>query len=323
MVKKKSNSFDLQDALQLVSEQLMKKMDQLLPHPDGLSCNVISLKDRNLISERAPIGGEGKVMEAMRYSALSSGKRLRPFLTVSCANLFGVSLESSLHAAAAMEFVHTYSLIHDDLPAMDDDDMRRGKPSCHIAYGEAAAILAGDALQALAFQLLADRDVHPDPNVRCELIWAVAKAAGCRGMVGGQMLDLESENKELSVDEIIRLQRLKTGEMFAISCEAGAILGKAPPPLRNALTRYAHDIGLAFQITDDLLDAEGTREEVGKNVKKDSKRGKASLVATLGIERSREQANILARQAVAHIQPFDKKAETLRALAEFVVTRRS
>ena len=315
---------DLQKELVDVSDALNDTMESLLPHPDGRRSNVISFADRHMEEQATNRSGEARVMEAMRYSALSGGKRLRPFLTVSCASLFGVSREASLYTAAAIEFLHTYSLIHDDLPAMDDDDLRRGKPSCHKEFDEATAILAGDALQALAFELLADRDVHNDPSVRCELIRSIARAAGCRGMVGGQMLDLEAENSELSVDEIIRLQRLKTGEMFAISCEAGAILGKSSSKLRNALHRYAHDIGLAFQITDDLLDAEGTREETGKEVGKDADAGKATLVEALGIERAREQAQILARQAVAHLEVFDKKKATnLITLAEFVVSRRS
>ncbi len=319
----KDTGFDLQGALVEVSEQLNEVMERLLPDPHGRSSTVISLTGQSAVEESSAVGGEAKVMEAMRYSALSGGKRLRPFLTVTCASLFGVSRETSLYAAAAMEFIHTYSLIHDDLPAMDDDALRRGKPSCHIQFGEAAAILAGDALQALAFQVLADPGVHPDPSVRCELIRSLARAAGWRGLCGGQMLDLEAENKELSVDEIIRLQRLKTGEMFAISCEAGAILGKAPEPQRKALTRYAHDMGLSFQITDDLLDAEGTREEAGKEVGKDKKRGKATLVGSMGVERARAQAQILARQAVSHLAGFDKKADVLRQLAEYVITRRS
>lgn len=319
----KDSAFDLQGALAETSDQLNAVMERLLPDPDARSSTVISLSGGNAVSESATVGGESKVMEAMRYSALSGGKRLRPFLTVTCASLFGVGRETSLYAAAAMEFIHTYSLIHDDLPAMDDDALRRGKPSCHIRFGEAAAILAGDALQAMAFQVLADPGVHPDPAVRCELIRSVARAAGWRGLCGGQMLDLEAENAELSVDEIIRLQRLKTGEMFAIACEAGAILGKAPESQRKALSRYAHDMGLSFQITDDLLDAEGTREEAGKAVRKDKKRGKATLVGSMGVDRAREQSRILARQAVSHISCFDKKADALRHLAEFVVTRRS
>lgn len=316
-------NFDLQKAIAEVADLLHETMDELLPRPDGETCRVISLASRSEEKEKTSVGGEGRVMEAMRYSALSGGKRLRPFLTVTCAGLFGVSREASLMAAAAMEFIHTYSLIHDDLPAMDDDPLRRGKPSCHIQFDEATAILAGDALQALAFEVLTDIDVHPDPSVRCELIRSVARAAGSKGMCGGQMLDLESEHKELTVDEIIRLQRLKTGEMFAISCEAGAILGKAPAAQRTALSRYAHDMGLAFQITDDLLDAEGTREEAGKEVRKDEDRGKATLVQAMGIERAREHSQILASQAISHLKAFDKRADTLRSLADYVVTRRS
>jgi farnesyl diphosphate synthase len=314
---------EMMDALGEVSIELEQVMDEILPQPQGFSGNVVTLAGRNLKSESTSVGGEAVVMEAMRYSALGGGKRLRPFLTVTCAGLLGVSQSSALIAASAIEFIHTYSLVHDDLPAMDDDDLRRGKPSCHVKYGEAVAILAGDALQALAFQILASDEVHPDPAVCCDLVRTIARAAGANGLVGGQILDLLAEKKQLSIDEIIRLQRLKTGEMFAVSCEAGAILGKAPLMLRNSLRRYAHDLGLAFQITDDLLDAEGTREEAGKEVRKDETRGKATLVQALGIERAREQATILAKQAAAHLEVFDhKKARHLHALADFVVSRR-
>jgi farnesyl diphosphate synthase len=314
---------EMQEALNEVSLDLEKVMDDILPQPAGFSSNVITISDRNLVSQTSSVGGEAVVMEAMRYSALGGGKRLRPFLTVTCAGLFGVSISSALTAAAAIEFIHTYSLVHDDLPAMDDDDLRRGKPSCHVKFGEAVAILAGDALQALAFQILASNEIHSDPAVCCELVRTIAKAAGANGLVGGQVLDLASEKKQLSIDEIIRLQRLKTGEMFAVSCESGAIIGKAPAMLRGALRRYAHDLGLAFQITDDLLDAEGTREEAGKEVRKDNERGKATLVQAMGIERAREQAIILAKQASEHLEVFDyKKARHLHALAEFVVNRR-
>ena len=317
---------NLQRALQEVSEALEAKMDYLLPSDgeDGDGSNIIAFGAANshVQSASSPIGGEDTLIKAMRYSSLSGGKRLSPFLTVACANLFGVSREASLFTAAAIEFIHTYSLIHDDLPAMDNDAMRRGKPSCHIAFGEAAAILAGDALLTFSFQILSDARVHADPAVRCELIRTLAVASGYRGMVGGQMMDLEAEQKELSIDEIIRLQRLKTGELFAMSCEAGAILGKSARGLRSALRGYAHDIGLAFQITDDLLDAEGTRSEVGKEVKKDQQAGKATLVSVLGIERAREQARLLANQAIGHLEVFDKKADELRTLAEFVIARK-
>ena len=316
--------FDLQQSLAEISEALIEKMEQLLPDPNAHDSNVIALNSTCHTNATHSIShGEAKVVEAMRYSALSEGKRLRPFLTVACADLFGTSRFSSLHTAAAIEFVHTYSLIHDDLPAMDDDALRRGKPSCHIVFGEATALLAGDGLLTLAFQVLTDPDVHPDPAVRCELIRCLAFAAGHRGMIGGQMMDLEAHNMALSLDEIIRLQRLKTGELFAISCEFGALLGKAPRPLRNALCRYAHDLGLAFQITDDLLDAEGTREEVGKEVNKDKISGKATFISSMGIERAREQAQALAQQAIAYLNVFDHKAEPLRILADYVVSRRS
>lgn len=317
-------TMDLQRSLGEVSEKLDEVMDKLLPNPVAMHNKVISLHSRE--EDKEPCGapsGEGKVMEVMRYSALSGGKRLRPYLTVECAKLFGVSPDVALTTAAAIEFVHVYSLIHDDLPAMDNDDFRRGKPSAHKQFGEAAAILAGDALLTYAFEVLANPGVHPDANVRCELIRCIAAAAGARGMVGGQMMDLDSENQELSADEIIRLQRLKTGEMFAVSCEAGAILGKAPDALRSRLQRYAHDIGIAFQITDDLLDVEGTREETGKGVGKDKKKGKATLVSVMGIERARAHAKVLAEQAIAHLSAFDERATSLRTLASYVVTRRS
>jgi farnesyl diphosphate synthase len=295
-----------------------------LPSPFALSTKVISFNSRQEETEVAPApSGEAKVMEAMRYSALGGGKRLRPFLTVESAKLFGVNPDAAMMTAAAMEFVHVYSLIHDDLPAMDNDDFRRGKPSNHKQFGEAAAILAGDALLTYAFEVLANPKVHADANVRCELIRSVARAAGVRGMVGGQMMDLDAEHKELSVEEVIRLQRLKTGEMFAVSCEAGAILGKAPEQLRARLQRYAHDIGLAFQITDDLLDVEGTRTETGKGTQKDAAAGKATLVSALGVERAREQANTLASQALDHLSAFDERATALRELAKFVVTRKN
>jgi len=319
-----SMTANLQNALASVSEKLDAVMNDLLPSPFALSTKVISFNSRQEETEVAPApSGEAKVMEAMRYSALGGGKRLRPFLTVESAKLFGVNPDAAMMTAAAMEFVHVYSLIHDDLPAMDNDDFRRGKPSNHKQFGEAAAILAGDALLTYAFEVLANPKVHADANVRCELIRSVARAAGVRGMVGGQMMDLDAEHKELSVEEVIRLQRLKTGEMFAVSCEAGAILGKAPEQLRARLQRYAHDIGLAFQITDDLLDVEGTRTETGKGTQKDAAAGKATLVSALGVERAREQANTLAAQALDHLSAFDERATALRELAKFVVTRKN
>ena len=315
---------NLQDAIKTVSDALEERMGQMLRAPEAYAATVISMTPQAAANAGSGhVRGEEAVLEAMRYSALSGGKRLRPFLTVCSAGLFGVSMDSAIEAASAIEFIHTYSLIHDDLPSMDNDDLRRGKPTCHKAFGEAAAILAGDGLQAYAFQILASQKTHPDPNVRCELIAALAQAAGCWGMVGGQMMDMQAEHKQLSIDEIIRLQRLKTGELFAVSCEAGAILGKAPHMMRNLLRAYAHDMGLAFQITDDLLDAEGTRTKIGKAVRKDKASGKATLVAGMGIERARDHAKVLVDQAISHLSVFDKKADCLRKLARFVIERKA
>jgi len=315
---------NLQDALRKVSDSLSDRMAQLLGAPEHFGGTVIAMGSKSKAdADTATVRGEETVLDAMRYSALSGGKRLRPFLTVCSASLFGVGWDAAIETAAAIEFIHTYSLIHDDLPAMDNDDLRRGKPTCHKAFGEAAAILAGDGLLTYAFQVLASSKVHADPAVRCELIGALAAASGCWGMVGGQMMDLEAENKQLSLEEIIRLQRLKTGELFAVSCEAGAILGKSPGMMRNLLRAYAHDMGLAFQITDDLLDVEGTRTTVGKGVRKDKIAGKATLVSVLGVERAREHAQILIKQAISHLDVFDKKADNLRALAEFAISRKN
>lgn len=312
----------LQDAFSFVSERLEERMGQLLRVPQKDDVTVISMGAKPAtVQPSGHVRGEETVLEAMRYSTLGGGKRLRPFLTVCSAGLFGVSQESAIETACAIEFIHTYSLIHDDLPSMDNDDLRRGKPSCHKAYGEAAAILAGDGLQAYAFQILSNPKTHADPSVRCELISALAQAGGCWGMVGGQMMDMEAENKQLSIDEIIRLQRLKTGELFAVSCEAGAILGKAPGMMRNLLRAYAHDMGLAFQITDDLLDAEGTRTKMGKGVRKDKAKGKATLVSSMGIERARDHSQLLIKQAISHLDVFDRKADCLRQLARFVIER--
>ena len=268
-------------------------------------------------------GPEARVVEAMRYTALSGGKRIRPFLVTASSDLFNVDGPSALRAAAAIEMVHCYSLIHDDLPAMDDDDLRRGKAACHIKFDEATAILAGDALLTKAFEVLADDRTHGNSTVRVELIMALAKAAGDAGMVGGQMLDLVAEDHALNMPEITRLQRMKTGALIAVSCEAGAILGRASEKAQHALHAYAHDIGLAFQIADDLLDVEGDEKEVGKKTGKDATAGKATFVSLLGRQRAREQAELLADQAAAHLDLFEEKGELLRALAHFVVNRKA
>ena len=264
---------------------------------------------------------EQRLHEAMRYAALDGGKRLRPFLLMQSASLFGVSKRSALRTGAALELIHCYSLVHDDLPAMDDDDLRRGKPTVHKQFDEATAILAGDALLTLAFEVLSHDETHANAGVRCRLVSALAKAAGSHGMVGGQMIDLQAENKSLNIGQITRLQRLKTGELIAYACEGGAILGQASNTAHEALRGYAHDVGLAFQIADDLLDVEGRVEKVGKAVNKDEDAGKATFVSILGVERARSQANRLADQAIEHLAIFDEKADLLRRAARFVVER--
>jgi farnesyl diphosphate synthase len=272
---------------------------------------------------RVPSGLEARVYEAMRYSALAPGKRLRPLLVLASARLFGVDRRSALQVAAAIEMVHAYSLIHDDLPAMDDSDLRRGRPTCHKAFDDATAVLAGDGLLTMAFEALSHPDTHGDPAVRCELVAALAAAAGGAGMVGGQMIDLIAETQILDIGAITRLQRMKTGALIAYSCEAGAILAKAPLELRLALRGYAHDLGLAFQIADDLLDVEGSAEETGKPVGADAAAGKATFVSILGVKRARAQAELLINQAVAHLDLFEQRAELLRQVARFVIDRRT
>ena len=268
-------------------------------------------------------GAEARLMEAVRYATLSAGKRIRPFLVMNSAHLFNVSKESAVRVAAAVEMVHCYSLVHDDLPAMDDDELRRGQPTCHVRFGEAAAILAGDGLLTKAFGVLADEPTHSDPKVRGELVVEMSHAVGIEGMVGGQMLDLLAEKSSLGVNEITRLQRLKTGMLIDFACASGAILGKASKPARHALHAYAHDLGLAFQIADDLLDVEGDEKEVGKKTGKDASARKATFVSLLGRERARAQADMLADQAIEHLVLFEEKAEHLRELAKFVVSRRA
>ena len=272
---------------------------------------------------RVPPGLEARVYEAMRYSVLSPGKRLRPLLVLASSQLFGVARRSALQVAAAIEMVHAYSLIHDDLPAMDNSDLRRGRPTSHKQFDEATAILAGDGLLTMAFQVLADPDTHGDAAVRAGLVTAMAGAAGAAGMVGGQMIDLIAEKQPLDIGAITRLQRMKTGALIAFSCEAGAILAKAAAEVRLALRGYAHDLGLAFQIADDLLDVEGSSAETGKPVGADAAAGKATFVSILGIERARAQAELLVNQAVAHLELFEERAELLRQVARFVVNRRS
>jgi farnesyl diphosphate synthase len=268
-------------------------------------------------------GTEGRLLEAMRYAALGGGKRLRGFLVQQSGRLFGVDRRALGRVSAAIECVHAYSLVHDDLPAMDNDDLRRGKPTVHKAYDEATAILAGDALLTHAFGLLAAPDAHGDPFVRCELVMRLAHAAGHAGMVGGQMMDIAFEHGSPSLPEITRLQHMKTAALIMFSCEAGAILGRASATARNALSAYGQDLGLAFQIADDLLDAEGDAAEMGKAAGKDEARGKPTVVSIMGKERARAQAEALAAQAARHLDLFDERADLLRVMAEFVVQRRA
>ncbi len=295
-------------------------MDALQQAMASTAVDVEAALQKVMASEDEP---HRPLSHAMRYAALGGGKRLRPFLVLQGARLFSVSRKSALRAAAAIELIHCYSLVHDDLPAMDDDDLRRGKPTVHKAFDEATAILAGDALLTLAFEVLAHSDTHSNPDVRCRLIAALVRAAGAHGMVAGQMIDLSVGEREADVGEITRLQRLKTGALIGFACEAGAILGQAAEAQHEALRGYAHDLGLAFQIADDLLDVEGTAEEVGKAVGKDADQGKATFVSILGPERARAQAHMLVEQAVAHLAIFDEKADFLRKVTQYIVERRS
>jgi farnesyl diphosphate synthase len=248
---------------------------------------------------------------------------MRAFLVMESARLFRVDRRCAARAGAAVEMLHAYSLIHDDLPAMDDDDMRRGKPSCHKAFDEATAILAGDALQARAFEVLAEPDTHSNPEARVELVLALGHAVGARGMCGGQMIDMLGNNQAWSAEAIARMQALKTGRLIQFSAEAGAIMGRAAVQQRHLLAAYGRDVGAAFQIADDVLDVTGTAAEIGKTAGKDIAQGKATLVAVWGVERARAQAELLAAQAAGHLEGFGEEARLLRELAAFVVSRKS
>jgi farnesyl diphosphate synthase len=268
-------------------------------------------------------GPESKLLEAMRYAALGGGKRLRGFLVLQSGGLFGANRGALARVAVCVECIHAYSLVHDDLPAMDDDDLRRGKPTAHKAFDEATAILAGDALLTLAFGLLSAPATHDDPFVRCDLISHLALAAGHAGMVGGQAMDIGFEGQFPEPHEVTRLQRMKTAALIQFSCEAGAIMGKASQPMRAALADYGQSLGLAFQIADDLLDAEGDAAQMGKATRKDAAVHKPTTVSVLGLERARAQAKALCEQAVRHLDLFDEKADLLRRAAEFAIARRA
>ena len=291
-----------------------------LPQAMARVARIVETALDNLLPD--PEGAEARLAEAMRYATLGGGKRLRAFLAMESAAMFAVSETCAARVAAAIEMLHAYSLVHDDLPAMDNDDLRRGRPSTHKAFDEATAVLTGDALQARAFEVLAEQDTHSDPLARCELVQALASAAGARGMVGGQMIDMQSEGKDLDGPAVSRLQALKTGRLIQFSAESGAILGRAPLHQRHMLAAYGRDVGAAFQIADDLLDAEGSTEETGKTAGKDAATGKATMVAILGPARARAHAALLASQAARHVENFGRKADLLRALASFAVARR-
>ena len=268
-----------------------------------------------------PPDPRARLYEAMRYAAIGGGKRLRPLLVVASSALFHTARDRAVRVGAAVECIHVYSLIHDDLPAMDDDDLRRGKPTLHKAYGEATAILAGDALHALAFEILADEATHEDPFVRTELIADLARAAGPGGMAGGQMMDLAAAEEVLDLAAVTRLQQLKTGALIGFCLEAGAIMGRVPPEKRIKLRGYARDVGLAFQIADDLLDEEGQEEKTGKKVGKDRAKGKGTFVTLLGRDRARQQAELLVDQAIDYLKSYGAEADLLRAIARFAVER--
>ena len=290
---------------------LEREMDQVRAEIDALLGELLAV----------PPDPRARLYEAMRHAALGGGKRLRPLLVLAACALFHTDRRRALRVGAAVECIHVYSLIHDDLPAMDDDDIRRGKPTVHRAFDEACAILAGDSLHALAFEILADEATHEDPFVRVELIGELARAAGPAGMAGGQMMDLNAAAAGLDLSGVTRLQQLKTGALFAFCLEAGAIMGRVPPEGRTRLRGYARDVGLAFQIADDLLDEEGSEARTGKRVGKDRDRGKETFVSLLGRDRARQQAGLLVGQAVQYLDRYGAEADLLREIARFAVER--
>ncbi|MCC6829117.1 MAG: polyprenyl synthetase family protein [Novosphingobium sp.] len=268
-----------------------------------------------------PQDARARLVEAMRYAVIGGGKRVRPLLLTATAELYGVGRESAIRAGAAIEAIHVYSLIHDDLPCMDDDDLRHGKPTVHRAFDEATAVLAGDALHALAFEILADSMVSGDPFTRIELVAALGSASGFQGMAGGQMMDMAAAESVFDLPTVTRLQQLKTGALLGAAVEMGAILGRVPAEGRAHLRGYARDIGLAFQIADDLIDHEGDAASAGKAVGKDAVAGKQTFVSLLGAERAREQARALVDQAISHLSLYGPEANLLRALARYIVER--
>lgn len=292
----------LERRLSEVADRLTVALDALLPRSQG---------------------PEQRLLQAMRYAALAGGKRLRPFLTLEVGRLFEADETALLRAAAAIECIHTFSLVHDDLPCMDDDDLRRGHPTTHVQFDEATALLAGDALAVHAFEILADPATHPDPQMRCLLIAGLARATGPQGMCAGQMIDMMGAEMGDDIAAVTRMNRLKTGALIEFAVEAGALIGGAPEDARKALMRFANDLGLAFQMTDDLLDAEATPEEAGKATGKDREAGKVNFVTLLGIEGTKERVRLLAAQAKGHLAMFGPRATVLSSAVDFVLERRN
>jgi len=266
-------------------------------------------------------GPETRLLSAMRYAALGGGKRLRPFLLMETGRIFDADEQALLRVAAALECVHTFSLVHDDLPCMDDDDTRRGQPTVHVEFDEATALLAGDALLTIAFEILAEPATHPDPQMRAKLITGLAKATGPQGMIAGQALDMAGQDMGSDLIAITRMNRLKTGALINYSVEAGALIGCAPDDARHALQRYAHDVGLAFQLADDLLDLQGRPDVTGKAVQKDAAAGKVNFVTVLGEAPARDRMRLLAAQAKGHLAIFGPRAKLLSEIVDFVMNR--
>ncbi len=290
----------LPDALAAAAKTVDAALEDLLPRPGGQ---------------------HARIHEAMRYATFAGGKRLRPFLVLQSARLFGVEPAHAVRVGAAIEVLHTYSLVHDDLPCMDDDDLRRGRPTTHIAFDEMTAVLAGDALLTIAFEILSDAKTHPSGEVRVKLVNRLAQAAGADGMIGGQMMDMLAPAHAYGAEDVMLLQRLKTGQLFEFSCEAGAILGQASDTDRERMRAYARDMGLVFQITDDLLDVTSSADKTGKAVGKDAEQGKATLVSIYGIERARAEAVKIARRATDTLAPYGNAAKELCALPSFLIDR--
>lgn len=286
-------------------------------------CSRIAAKVESVFSGYLADTGDGRdrLFEAMRHAGIGGGKRLRPLLTVATGKLFGLAEDRLIRAGAAIEAIHVYSLIHDDLPCMDDDDMRRGKPTVHRAFDESTAVLAGDCFHDLAFEIISNPDTHEDPFVRSELVLELARASGPNGMAGGQMLDLAAEGQTLDIGAITRLQQLKTGALIEFAVEAACIMGRLPADSRTPYRGFARDIGLAFQIADDLLDHAGDEAVAGKRLRKDAHAGKATFVSLLGEERARQQCAILVDQAIEHLEHHGEEADLLRAVARYVQER--